>query len=172
MNDDLWIIVPNWAKFQHYKDRTPRWIKQYSDLVHRDEYLELSPTSRALLHGIWSLYALADGVLRAGVVPGELRLPNARPSHWDALTDAGFIQLSASKPLALRALAREEERREEKTRVRAKPKPRELERRAKAARAWLANVGTEIPADHLPEALVSEFKLPDELVANLLEDMP
>lgn len=107
---DLWVIVPNWEKFQHYKDRTPVWLKVHLELFERDDYLELTPTARALLHCIWAHYALARGVLRASRVQGACNLRATR-QHWESLNRAGFIQLSASKPLALahaRARSRED----------------------------------------------------------------
>ena len=42
-----WITVPNWEKFQHYQkkknpDRAPVWIKLYTELNSRDDWLALS----------------------------------------------------------------------------------------------------------------------------------
>lgn len=111
MMNDGWVIVPNWEKWQSRKDRNDPWIKTYTDLVHRDEYLNLAPTARALLHGIWLLYSLHDGVLRASRVQSALNLRATR-QHWDSLVHAGFIVISAAKPPPIRGLEVEKERRE------------------------------------------------------------
>jgi hypothetical protein len=54
---ERWIVIPNWDEFQHYKDRNPKWIKVYTKLLHNDAYLGLSPHQRAVLHGLWLMYA-------------------------------------------------------------------------------------------------------------------
>lgn len=111
MNDDPWIVVRNWDKFQHYGKRNPPWIKNYFDLVHDDAYLSLSAVERALLHGLWLLYGAARRQLRRKTAAASLQL-RVESKHWDALVNAGFIEFSASKPLALaraRVLATEAE---------------------------------------------------------------
>jgi alkylhydroperoxidase family enzyme len=104
---DEWIVVPGWERFQHYRDRSPAWIKNYVDLLQREEYLGLGAGARALLHGIWLAFAHHNGTLRASRVHALTNLP-ARRAHLDSLQAAGFIELSASKPLplALEPLAR------------------------------------------------------------------
>ena len=39
---DGWIVIPNWDKFQHYKDRDPVWIKLYLELNSRDDWRRLT----------------------------------------------------------------------------------------------------------------------------------
>ena len=62
----MWIVIPNWDKFQHYSDRNAPWIKDYVDQLDRDEYLSLSAGTRALLSDVRKLYAR-----RAGQVPAD-----------------------------------------------------------------------------------------------------
>jgi hypothetical protein len=113
MSDERWIVIPDWEKFQHYKDRNPTWIKVYTDLLQDDDYLALAPTSRALLHGIWALYALTNGRLRTGRAQVALKM-RAKREHWEELVYAGFIELSASRPVPIRyPRDREREREEE-----------------------------------------------------------
>ena len=121
-----WIVVRNWERFQHYKDRDPVWIKNYTALLHDDDYLNLTPTACALLHRIWLLYAATNAVLSQRHVHSHRSL-GARASHWKELTDAGFIHFSASKPLAL-ARAREEKEKET-------PKP-PLEKKQRRVTGW------------------------------------
>jgi len=115
---ELWIVVPNWREFQHYTDRDPTWIKSYTRLLNDDDYLGLTMRQRGILHGLWLLYAACDGLVR-GSSPARLGLmlgdDSVRTRDIAALNHAGFIQLSASRPLALRyQLASPEKEREKK----------------------------------------------------------
>ena len=49
--------IRNWERFQHYKKRSPPWIKNYTDLLFNLEYLDLSDAARGHVHGIWLLAA-------------------------------------------------------------------------------------------------------------------
>ena len=50
-----YLRVKNWEKFQHYKDRTPPWIKLYRDLLNDYEFSCLQDASKAHLMLIWLL---------------------------------------------------------------------------------------------------------------------
>src|SRR3954464_2380722 len=54
---ERWIVIPNWDRFQHYKDRNPSWIKGYVELLNDTEFRRLTFPQRGLLFGIWLLYA-------------------------------------------------------------------------------------------------------------------
>jgi hypothetical protein len=101
-----WIIPANWERFQHYGYyRRPPWIKNYTALLHKDEYLELPIAARGLLHGIWLAYADRDGLLRTEDVRAALGLRyrlDALTRQLDLLEQAGLIVISASKPLNLK----------------------------------------------------------------------
>lgn len=112
MSDEQWIVVPNWERFQHYSDRTPPWIKLYLELNHKQEWLDLTDGARGLLVRIWLLTAASKGVLGVGQVRRQ-GWGKHSASHLASLNHAGFIHLSASKPLAQR-------REEKKTRARAR----------------------------------------------------
>lgn len=100
-------MIPGWEKFQHYGNREATWIKNYVELLDRDEYMALTPTAVAMLHRLWLLYARRRGVLRRSLMTHAVTGVVARPSHWQELEMQGFITFSASKPLALpRAHAR------------------------------------------------------------------
>jgi hypothetical protein len=113
---DGWIVIPGWPKFQHYKDRDPTWIKNYTRLLHDDAYDELTLAATGLLHVSWLLYAVSGGVLavsqlrRFCTAKGDSR---HFQHHLDSLIRAGFVQVVASKPLAL-ARSREVEVEKEK----------------------------------------------------------
>jgi len=110
MKKNGWIFVPGWVRFQHYHDRDPTWIKVYRDLTSRDEWLTLTLAERGLLVSIWLAYARANGVLSTSNLRASVgqRIFNR---HLEGLSDAGFIRIRASKPLAL-ARARGEKEKE------------------------------------------------------------
>lgn len=99
--DGDWIVIPDWDRFQHYKDRNPPWLKIYTELLHDDEWLTLPPRARSLLCGLWLLYASSRRALRAhtGRLSRALNQQVTR-SDLERLYEAGFIDFSASKPLA------------------------------------------------------------------------
>jgi hypothetical protein len=106
---DGYVVVPHWERFQHYGDREPNWIKVYTELNHRDDWRELTYAARGLLVSLWVEYASARGVIRARDVHARCG-QRVTQRTWDLLLEAGWIEVSASKPLALtraRALARE-----------------------------------------------------------------
>jgi hypothetical protein len=120
MADELWIEIPNWDRFQHYKDRDPPWIKNYTRLLNDPDYLRLTPQTALILHRLWLDYARNNRSSRADDTANLSRRLGLRVMkyHLQALSDAGFIRISASKPLAPRypdasemlALARARER--------------------------------------------------------------
>lgn len=55
--------VKNWHKFQHFKDRSPPWIKFYRDLLDDLEWHELPPASAKALVMIWLIASENKGEL-------------------------------------------------------------------------------------------------------------
>lgn len=49
--------IPNWEKFQHYKERKPPWIKLHRGLLDNEEFACLPVASRALAPLLWILAA-------------------------------------------------------------------------------------------------------------------
>lgn len=115
-----WIVIEHWERYQHYKDRNPPWIKAYTDLLDNPAYLDLTPNRRALLHGLWLMYARSGRELAENTAMIGSRLGQKVTSRdLEALNHAGFIRFSASSRLAAckrpRARSRETEKREEPT---------------------------------------------------------
>jgi len=106
VDSNSWIIVPNWPRFQHYSKRTPPWIKLYTELLHKQEFLALNVAERGLLMTIWLEFAASNGQVTAEEVQRNCR-GSARSQHWQRLNHAGFIEFSASKPLAQRQREKE-----------------------------------------------------------------
>lgn len=131
MTTDRWIVIPKWDEFQHRdaaRANVPTWIKDFTQQLSKDEYLDLTWEQRGLLHDIRLEYARAKRQLRVSVTsdPRGTRVSltslsrrlgqTVRLSQLEALRDAGFIEFSASKPASMDAStpASTEERREEK----------------------------------------------------------
>jgi hypothetical protein len=108
---DDWILVPRWDEFQHYRDRNPLWIKVYAKLLHNPQWLDLSCASRALLLVIWLLYSQESGQVQVKMAQ-RYGGKGVGVQQLKALNHAGFIEFSASKPLA-----------QEKEREKETPKP-------------------------------------------------
>lgn len=98
-SEDDWLIVPNWGKFQHYRNRNPAWIKVYSQLLHDPDYLGLSLASKGLLVLVWLSYSSTDEQLTVRSLRRLARDKFGFPQLL-ALNHAGFLSWSASKPLA------------------------------------------------------------------------
>lgn len=111
MSDARWIVIPRWDEFQHpdvLRSNTPPWIKNWTRLLHDDAYLGLTDLQRAILHGLWLLYAATRRQVPLSTRSLSRQL-NLRVSsvQLKALNDAGFIQLSASKPASPEKIRRE-----------------------------------------------------------------
>lgn len=98
-----YIHIVNWGRFQHYRKREPVWIKNYVSLLSNDDYLTLSTHQRGVLQGLWLLYASHHGHVHLDTRLLSRQL-NARVSRRtiEALVQAGFLLVSASRDLAPR----------------------------------------------------------------------
>ncbi|WP_431509768.1 hypothetical protein [Variovorax sp. DAIF25] len=120
------IIVPrNWADFQHYKDRSPPWIKLHRKLLDSYDFQKLPVASRALAPMLWLLASDHEqGEINAALDVLSFRLRTTEREVMEALQpliDAGFFEVvqSASgvlaggeRPAALEKRQRREEREE------------------------------------------------------------
>jgi hypothetical protein len=52
MND---MKIKNWAKFQHFKDRRPPWVKLYRDILDDMDWHQLDPLASKVLVTLWLL---------------------------------------------------------------------------------------------------------------------
>ena len=100
--------IKNWAKFQHYKDRNPPWIKLHVEILQSEDWVTLADASR-LLAIVCMIVAAKDN----GVIPGNLdyikrvayldKRPNLKP-----LIDCGFLEIVQADASAVQADARPE----------------------------------------------------------------
>lgn len=104
------LRVKNWKEFQHYKKRSPPWIRLYRGLLDNEDYWMLPLDSRALAPCVWLLASESeDGSVSADPERIAYRLRMTRDAVVSAvqpLIDRGFLigsLLVASITLAPRA---------------------------------------------------------------------
>ena len=102
MSAERWIVVRNWQRFQHYKDRDPYFIKLYTELQHDENWLRLSGHQRAVLVGIWLEYASSRCQLPLDTASLTRRLALRVSSRTlEALNHAGWIEFSSRAALEI-----------------------------------------------------------------------
>jgi hypothetical protein len=97
------LSIKNWNKHQHYKDRSPPWIKLATDTFQDYEFSRLQDASKLLAVCIWTLAARSDD----GTVPDDFDyikrqgcLGNfVKIEHLKELITKGFL-IGASTMLA------------------------------------------------------------------------
>lgn len=114
-----YIAPKNWNDFQHYKDRSPTWIKLHKSILDNYDYQRLPLASKALAPMLWLLASEYDD----GKIPLDYDLMAFRlrvgidelENALSPLINSGFFVLyqDASEVLA-ECLPREEKRREYK----------------------------------------------------------
>jgi uncharacterized phage protein (TIGR02220 family) len=89
------LKVKGWADFQHYKDRSPPWIKLHKTLLDNFEYQSLPIASKALAPMLWLLASESDGgVIDACTKKLAFRLRTSEQDIIDGLIpliDNGFF---------------------------------------------------------------------------------
>lgn len=87
-----YFTVKNLAKFQHYKDRNPPWIKLYTKLIDDYEFNELPSATQRDLMMIWLLVSKEpERRMPYNPVWVAQKIHARNPVDLDALSDAGFI---------------------------------------------------------------------------------
>jgi hypothetical protein len=113
--------VKNFERFQHYKDRSPPWIKLYNELLDDYAFTCLQDASKFHLIAIWLLASRTDNKIPADPAWIARKISASSKVDLAGLIEAGFLvenqpllemEQDASAPLA-KCLSREEERRGE-----------------------------------------------------------
>lgn len=162
------VIVPNnWSELQHYKDRSPPWIKLHKKLLDNYEFQCLPVASRALAPMLWLLASEHEnGQVDAEPRKLAFRLRMTEQEAVDALQpliSTGFFserKQAASKPLAkVRAAARPETETETEKRQKQGgrfaefwalwPKNERKHDKAKCLAKWIAQALDDVADDIL-----------------------
>lgn len=94
------ILRPrNWQSFQHYKDRSPAWIKLHRGLLNDFEFSRLPIASKALAPLLWVLASeYQDGAICASLDEIAFRIHVSRDELDDGLKpliNAGFFSIDS-----------------------------------------------------------------------------
>ena len=94
-----YLRIANWEKYQHYKNRNPRWVKLYIDIFNRPNWISLDDKSKFLLLICLGIGAICDGKIPKCAktlqkISNLRRKPDLKP-----LIDIGFLIPDASKML-------------------------------------------------------------------------
>lgn len=93
------LTVKNWAKFQHYKDRDPPWIKLHKSLLDDYDFCCLQDASKLHLILIWLYAARNDGQIPNDPKFVQKKLGLSASPDLKALIAKGFL-VDASNTLA------------------------------------------------------------------------
>ena len=117
------LRVKGWEKFQHYKHRSPPWIKLHVSLLSDYEFTRLKDPMKGHLVLIWLLAAGNNGEITDDALWVAKKIGATSPVNLVDLIALGWLERKqdASEPLAPRkqlvSLSRGEERRELPVRV-------------------------------------------------------
>jgi hypothetical protein len=64
--------IKNFAKFQHFKDRTPPWVKLYRDILDDPDWHELDPAAAKVLVMLWLI--ASEDETKQGTLPPVKKL--------------------------------------------------------------------------------------------------
>jgi uncharacterized phage protein (TIGR02220 family) len=94
--------IKNWSKHQHFKDRTPPWIKLYRDLLDDPEWFELDSDCSKVLVMLWLI--ASEDETKNGMLPSvktlafRMRISEQKTkqaltklSHWVIQDDISVI---------------------------------------------------------------------------------
>lgn len=92
------LAIKNFARFQHYRDRNPPWIKLYSEILTDATFLQMPEAAQAQLMKLWVLASQFGHPL-----PNNPRLLAGRIGvtskfHLKTIVDAGFIYPTDEEP--------------------------------------------------------------------------
>ena len=89
-----YLSIPNWGDLQHYKDRTPPWIKLHNELLEDYEFECLPDASKAHLLCIWLLASRTENKIKADPRWIQRKIGANSDVDIDGLVSAGFLQLN------------------------------------------------------------------------------
>lgn len=144
-----YIQPKNWTDFQHYKDRSPSWIKLHKSILDNYEYQCLPIASKALAPMLWLLASeYEDGKIPADLNRIAFRVRLSVSDLDEAIkpliSSGFFVGYQGASEVLAPCLPREEKRREEIE------KEKEVPPASQTATAPSAKKGTRLSADWKP----------------------
>lgn len=86
------LSVPNWEEYQHYKDRSPPWIKLHTKLLESYDFACLQDASKAHLLAIWLLASRLDNRIPADAEWVADKISATEPVDLQELVSLGFLE--------------------------------------------------------------------------------
>lgn len=94
-----YIRVVNFEKFQHYKDRSPPWIKLYNEILDDYEFSCLQDASKLHLVLIWLIASRTNNKIPADPEWISKKISATEEVNLDVLVQAGFLEKIEEKQL-------------------------------------------------------------------------
>lgn len=91
------IVIPTWDEYQHYRDRTPPWIKLHRAMLTSRAWVSLDAQGRELMIALMILAAENDNATPADPGYIQRRAFLAGPPDLQRLVDVGFIEIVEPK---------------------------------------------------------------------------
>lgn len=92
------LSVPNWDEMQHYKDRSPPWIKLQNELLENYEFECLHDASKAHLLCIWLLASRTGNKINPDPKWIARKIGANSKVDVESLIQSGFLQLNQPLP--------------------------------------------------------------------------
>jgi len=92
------LSIPNWDDLQHYKDRSPPWIKLHNELLESYEFECLPDASKAHLLCIWLLASRTSNKINPDPKWIGRKIGANSKVDIDVLIQSGFLQLNQELP--------------------------------------------------------------------------
>lgn len=89
-----YLSIPNWEELQHYKDRTPPWIKLHNELLENYEFECLPDASKAHLLCIMLLASRTNNKINPDPRWIGRKIGANSKVDVDILIESGFLQLN------------------------------------------------------------------------------
>ena len=91
-----YLEVSNWARFQHYKNRDPTWLKLYRQLLTDYQWSQLPDASKGHLIGIWLMAAKLENRIPADPEWLAKQIGATDPVDLEILVSGGWLEWCAS----------------------------------------------------------------------------
>lgn len=86
------LQVRNWDKYQHYKDRSPPWIKFYAELLDDLDFALMQDAIKWHVLGIWLLASRINNRIPYNAAWVGGRINATEPVDLDLLVSARFLE--------------------------------------------------------------------------------
>jgi len=94
MTKESYLSVKNWTDLQHYKDRSPPWIKLHSAILDSYEFECLPDASKAHLICIWMLASRTNNKINPDIKWLSRKICANSDIDLSILIDSGFLELN------------------------------------------------------------------------------